>query len=189
MVMESTCAHIIFAMRNENKYKELNKYKMKKILLFITAVVVTLSSFANDETPLVVSAGHVKNIELGSNMKVTLINAASLKTATSTNPVDVFEKLNIEVSNGNMRLEFRTKTDKNQRVYIIVDDLSSLTIGENTFVDTQDFLDAKKIKIIIADQSYVRLLTDATVDAYSMDGLSVDIQTKRFSSQTVKTPL
>ena len=163
---------------------------MKKILLFITALVITLAGFANDETPLVVSAGQVrKNIELGSNMKVTLINAASLKTATNANPVDVFEKLNIEVSNGNMRLELRTKTDKNQRVYIIVDDLQSLTIGENTFVDTQDFLDAEKIKIIIADQSYVRLLTNATVNAYSIDGLSVDIQTKRFSSPKIKAPL
>ncbi len=162
---------------------------MKKILLFITAVVITLSSFANDETPLVVSAGHVKNIELGSNMKVTLINAASLKTVTNASPVDVFEKLNIEFSNGNMRLELRTKTDRNQRVYIVVDDLQSLTIGENTFVETEDFLPAKKMKIIIGDQSYVRLLTNATVNAYSLDGLSVDIQTKRFPSQKIKTPL
>ena len=162
---------------------------MKKILLSMTAVVITLSTFANDESPLVVSALHVKNIELGSNMKVTLINASSLKTGINTNPDEVFEKLNVAVSNGNMRLELRTKSKKNERVYIIVDDLRSLTIDENTFVDTQDFLTAKKIKIIIADQSYVRLLTNATVNAYSMDGLSVDVQTKRFSSQKVNTPL
>ena len=161
---------------------------MKKIFLFIAAVVITVSGFANDESPLVVSAGNVKNIELGSNMKVTIINAASLKSGINSNPVDVFEKLNIEVSNGTMRLELRRRTNKNERVYIIVDDLSSLTIGENTFVDSQDFFDTKKIKIIIADQSYVRLLTNATINAYSMDGLSIDIQTKRFSPQKVKTP-
>ena len=162
---------------------------MKQILLFITAVVIALSSFANDDIPLVVAAGNVKNIELGSNMNVTLINAASLKTGPKANHVDVFEKLNIEVSNGNMRLELRTKTNKNQRVYIIVDELQSLTIGENTFVETEDFLPGKKIKVLIADQSYVRLLTNATVNAYSMDGLSLDIQTKRFSSAKIKTPL
>lgn len=162
---------------------------MKKILLFITAVVVALSTFANDETPLVVSAGGVKNIELGSNMNVTFINAASLKTWTNANPVDVFEKLNIAVSNGNMRLELRTRTNKNERVYIVVDDIQSLTIGENTFVETEDFLPGKKIKIFIADQSYVRLLTNATVNAYSLDGLSLDIQTKRFSSTKTNTPL
>ena len=162
---------------------------MKKILFVVTAVVVALSTFANDEAPLVVSAGHIKNIELGSDMKVTFIKASSLKTGINTNANDVFEKLNIAVSNGIMRLEFRTTTNKNERVYVIVEDLQSLTIGENTFVDTQDFLDAKKIKIIIADQSYVRLLTNATVNAYSMDGLSIDIQTKRFSPQKVRTPL
>jgi len=73
---------------------------------------------------------------------VTFIKASSLKTGTNTNANDVFEKLNIAVSNGTMRLELRTGTNKNERVYIIVDDLRSLTIGENTFVDAQDFLDA-----------------------------------------------
>ena len=153
---------------------------MKKIFLFITAVATALFSFANDEKPLIISAGHVKNIELGSNMKVTLINAASLKNEISTNLVDAFEKLNIEISNGTMRVDLRTKTNKNERVYIVVEDLHTLTIGENTFVDAQDFLPGKQIKIIIADQSYVRLLTNATVKAYSLDGLSLDIQTKRF---------
>ena len=162
---------------------------MKKIFLFITAVAITLFSFANDEKPLIVSAGQVKNIVLGNNMKVTLINAASLKNGINPNLVDVFEKLNIEVSNGNMRLELRPKSDKNERIYIIVDELRSLTIGENTFVDTEDSLPGKVIKVFIADQSYVRLLTNAKVNAYSLDGLSVDIQTKRFSSEKNKLVL
>ena len=159
---------------------------MKKIFLFITAVAITLFSFANDEKPLIVSAGQVKNIVLGNNMKVTLINAASLKNESSANLADVSEKLNVEISNGTMRLEPRAKADKIERVYIVVEGLYSLTIGENTFVEAEDFLPGKQIKIIIADQSYVRLLTNAKVNAYSLDGLSVDIQTKRFSSQNNK---
>jgi len=159
---------------------------MKKIFLFITAVAITLFSFANDEKPLIVSAGQVKNIVLGNNMKVTLINAASLKNESSANLADVSEKLNVEISNGTMRLEPRSKADKIERVYIVVEGLYSLTIGENTFVEAEDFLPGKQIKIIIADQSYVRLLTNAKVNAYSLDGLSVDIQTKRFSSQNNK---
>jgi hypothetical protein len=162
---------------------------MKKIFLFITAVAIALSSFANDEKPLFVSAGQLKNIVLGNNMNVTLINAASLKSEISANLVDAFEKLNVEISNGTMRLDLRTNTDKNERVYIVVEDLYSLTIGENTFVEAQDFLPGKQIKIVIADQSYVRLLTNATVKAYSLDGLSIDIQTKRFSSQKNKPVL
>jgi len=156
---------------------------MKRIFLIITALVIAFSTFANDEKPLVVSAGNVKNIVLGNDMHVTLINAASLKNEINTNLVDVFDKLNIEVSNGNMRIEMRPKAGKNERVYIIVDDLRSLTVGENTFVEAQDFLPGRQIKIVIADQSYVRLLTNATVKAYSLDGLSIDIKTKRFSSQ------
>jgi|GEM_PF-3305124 len=159
---------------------------MKKIFLFIAAVAITLFSFANDEKPLIVSAGQVKNIVLGNNMKVTLINAASLKNESSANLADVSEKLNVEISNGTMRLEPRAKADKIERVYIVVEGLYSLTIGENTFVEAEDFLPGKQIKIIIADQSYVRLLTNAKVNAYSLDGLSVDIQTKRFSSQNNK---
>ena len=162
---------------------------MKKIFLFITAVAITLFSFANDEKPLIVSAGQVKNIVLGNNMKVTLINAASLKNESSANLADVSEKLNVEISNGTMRLEPRAKADKIERVYIVVEGLYSLTIGENTFVEAEDFLPGKQIKIIIADQSYVRLLTNAKVNAYSLDGLSVDIQTKRFSSQKNKPVL
>ena len=159
---------------------------MKKIFLIIAAVAITLFSFANDEKPLIVSAGQVKNIVLGNNMKVTLINAASLKNESSANLADVSEKLNVEISNGTMRLEPRAKADKIERVYIVVEGLYSLTIGENTFVEAEDFLPGKQIKIIIADQSYVRLLTNAKVNAYSLDGLSVDIQTKRFSSQNNK---
>jgi len=162
---------------------------MKKIFLFIAAVAITLFSFANDEKPLIVSAGQVKNIVLGNNMKVTLINAASLKNESSANLADVSEKLNVEISNGTMRLEPRAKADKIERVYIVVEGLYSLTIGENTFVEAEDFLPGKQIKIIIADQSYVRLLTNAKVNAYSLDGLSVDIQTKRFSSQKNKPVL
>jgi hypothetical protein len=169
------------------KHNKVNK--MKRIFLFITALIIASSSFANDEKPLVVPAGQAKNIVLGDNMKVTFINKASLKNEIKPDLVDLFEKLNIEVSNGNMRLELRPKSDKNERVYIIVEDLRSLTIGENTFVDTEDSLPGKQIKIVMADESYVRLLTNAEVKAYTFDGLSLDIQSKRFSSQKNKLVL
>jgi len=159
---------------------------MKKIFLFMMALMPALFSLANDEKPLIVSAGHLNRIELGSDMKVTFINAATFQNELKTNQADVFENLNISVYNGNMRIELRRKAAKNQKIVVVVEDLQSLTIDENTIVDSENDIPGQQIKINIADQSFVRLTTPARVKAYGPDGLPIDVQTRPISIQKNK---
>lgn len=161
---------------------------MKQILLFAMAMITTLFSFAGDEKPLVISAGQFTNIELGSNMKVVLVNAKSLSAQESTSLTDASQKLYISISNGTLQL-FASNLRLNEKVYVVVDKIESLTLGNNTIVESGNYIDGKNIKVKVGDDSYVRLVTPGSVNAYGSDGAAIDVQTRPLAPRKTKTAI
>ena len=156
---------------------------MKQILSLIAAVLSVLSSFASEEQPLVVSAGQFRHIELGRDMKVTLISNAQLQNEIKASSVAVFEKLDIAVSGNNLRLELRRKLEPNERVYVVIGEIESLTLGENTVVDSENVLPGKQIRLSVDKGASARLKTSANVTAIGADGLPVNVVTKNIATQ------
>ena len=161
---------------------------MKQILLFAMAIATTLFSFAGDEKPLVISAGQLTNIEVGSNMKVVLVNAKSLSAQKSTSLIDASQKLYISISGGTLHLDARNLR-LNEKVNVVVDNIESLTLGNNTVVETDNYIDGKKIKVNVGDESFVRLVTPGSVDAFGSDGLAIDVQTRPLVSPKTKVAI
>lgn len=156
---------------------------MKQILSLIIEVLSVFSSFASGEQPLVVSAGQFRHLELGSNMKVTLISSKELQNEIKTGSIAVYEKLNIAVSGNNLRLELRQKLEPGEVVYVVIGELESLTLGENTVVDSENTLPGKRIRISADKGASARLKTSAKVTAIGADGLPVKMITKSIETQ------
>jgi len=157
---------------------------MKQVLSLIVTVLSVLSSFASGEQPLVVSAGQFRHIELGNDMKVTLISKSQLQNEIKTGSVSVFEKLDIEVSGDHLRLELRRKLDPNEKIYIVVGEIETLALGENTVVDSENVLPGKTIKLSVDKGASAHLKTTANVSAIGADGLPVQVLTKKSAVQT-----
>lgn len=156
---------------------------MKQILSLIIAVLSVFTSFASEEQPLVVSAGQFKHIELGNDMKVTLISKAQLQNEIKTGSVAVFEKLDIAVSGNNLRLDLRQKLEPNEKIYVVVGEIETLTLGENTFVESENVLPGKEIKLSVDKGASAHLKTSANVTAIGADGLPVKVITKSSATQ------
>jgi len=156
---------------------------MKPILTLIIAVLSVFSSFANEEQPLVVSAGQFKHIEFGSDMKVTLVRKKQLQNEIKTGSVVVYEKLDIAVSGNSLRLQLRQKLEPNEKIYVVVGELESLTLGEDTIVDSENALPGKAIKINLDKGASARLKTSANVTAIGADGLPVNVVTNKIAIQ------
>ena len=147
---------------------------MKKILTLLIAVTVGfLSSNAQEPERLIISAGQLKNISLGDNMKVVLVSNGSSEGEVKGD-MSVFEKINISVSNGTLHINPGKKLE-NETVYVIVDVLKTLTVGQHTQVRTEGVLYAKEIKVFVNNGSIARLTTTGEVNAYSIDDLEFSV--------------
>jgi len=147
---------------------------MKKIIFLLFILAGTFSAFAQEEKKLVISAGQLKHLSLGNNMKVTLVNAKQVSNEVKSN-LETFEKLNISVSNGTMHIENR-RLSANDQVYVIVDDLQTLTIGQATTVNTEGILRSSQLKLFVTEGSMAYLRTHGKIHALSPDGYEVNIK-------------
>ena len=147
---------------------------MKKFLTLLIAVAGFLSSNAQEPERLTISAGQLRNISLGDNMKVVLVSAASVETEVKVD-ANVFEKINISVHNGSMHINSGRSLEK-QTIYVIVDDIRSLTVGQNTKVTTEGILYSKEIKVFVQEGSFAKLLTTGQVNAFAVDNQELSIR-------------
>lgn len=145
---------------------------MKKFLTLLIAVAGFLSSNAQ-EPRLTVSAGQVKNITVGDNMKVVLVSSATAETEVKMD-ANVFEKINISVHNGSMYINPGKSLEK-ETIYVIVDDIKSLTVGQNAQVTTEGILYSKEIKVFVQEGSLAKLLTTGHVSAFALDNQELSI--------------
>ncbi len=141
---------------------------MKQILTLLLAVTMGfLSSNAQEPERLTISAGQLKNISLGDNMKVVLVSNGT-SDGEFKSDIGIFEKLNISVQNGTLFVNPGRKLN-NETIYIVVDNLKTLTVGQFTKVSTEGILYSKEMKVFVQNGSVAQLLTTGEVNAYSTD--------------------
>jgi hypothetical protein len=150
---------------------------MKKVLLLLVVLAAgILSVNAQEEARLVISAGQLKKITLGEGMKVVLVSAESFSQEVKGD-MEVFEKLNISVVDGTMRIQPGRKFSYNETVFVVVNQLKMLTLGQNTNVSTEGILrSSKSIDVYVQTGAIARLITTAKVNAYSSDDHEISIQ-------------
>ena len=149
---------------------------MKKIVLLLFVIASGfLSSQAQEDNRLVISAGQLKSISLGDNMNVVLITAQPGQDEVKGD-MGVFEKLNITVHNGSMHIAAGKHLAEGETVYIVVNEPETLVIGQNTRVTTESILYSSKIKVYVQNGSEAKLRTTGDVKAYSLDNLEYSIR-------------
>ncbi|HEY0676789.1 MAG TPA: DUF2807 domain-containing protein [Chitinophagaceae bacterium] len=149
---------------------------MKKLLfLFLAVVSGFLSANAQDDSRLVISAGQFKNISLGENMQVVLISAGAALNEFKSD-IRVFEKLSVSISEGTMRITPGRKLGANETVYIIVNELEVLTLGENTKLTTHGILRSSDIKVFVNEGSVAKLRSTGEVSGHSLDNVFISVQ-------------
>ena len=149
---------------------------MKKILLTLFTVAAGIVSVnAQEESRLVISAGQLKNITLGEDMKVVLVSEGQFQSEVKGD-MNVFDKLNISVVDGAMRISAVKKL--HETVYIVVNQLGSLSLGQNTKVDTKGVLRSHAIKVFVEQGAVARLITTGEVNATSLQDHDLEITKK-----------
>lgn len=153
---------------------------MKKILiLLITVVCGFTAANAQDESRLLISAGQFKNIVLGEGMKVVLVSDGSLHTEIKGD-MNFFEKLNVSIVDGSLHVK-PGRMLGSETVFIAVNQLKQLTLGQRTHVSTEGVLRSSEIKVFVYEGSVARIKTTGEVNAFSPDG--------EFSVMKIEKPL
>jgi hypothetical protein len=147
---------------------------MKRILmLLITVACGFAAANAQDESRLLITAGQFKNIVLGEGMKVVLVGAESLQ-AEIKGDMRFFEKLNVSTADGTLHIRPGRKLN-GETVFVVVNHLEKLTLGQRTQVTTEGVLRSSEIKVLVYEGSVARLKTTGEVNGFSPDG-DIDIK-------------
>jgi hypothetical protein len=153
---------------------------MKKFLiLLITVICGFTAANAQEESRLLISAGQFKNIVLGEGMKVVLVSDGSLQTEIKGD-MGFFEKVNVSVADGSLHVRAGSRLG-GETVFIAVNQLKQLTVGQRTHVTTEGVLRSSEIKVFVYEGSVARLKTTGEVNAFSPDG--------EFSVMKIEKPL
>lgn len=146
---------------------------MKKILLLVVTMGITFLATAQ-QSPLVISASGLKKLQLGENMKVTLVSSGKQQVDIK-GVTEFFEKLNISVHNGTMKIEGRNKLSKNETIMVMVDALESLTLGQSTQVNTEGTLHGTNLNVFVEAGAVAQLRTTGKVNAFSLGETDVTV--------------
>ena len=147
---------------------------MKKVfLLLVAAVFSLLSANAQKENDLVISAGDSKQLILGGNMNVVLVI-----TNPQANNVELskefLQKLDVKFSDGT--LELAAKKDlANETLYVLVNDLKSVTVGANTNVRSDGIIQ-NSLDLFIDKGATAILQTKGRVEAHSLGEFDVKVK-------------
>ena len=148
---------------------------MKKILFVLFAAVIGISAQSQEQDRLVISAGQLQHITLGEHMKVVLISSGSVQEQIKGD-MKVFEKLSVSIIDGKMSIAPGRKFSLSETVYVIVNDLKTLNVGEKTTVTTQGILNSGNIKVYVNQGAVAKLRSLGDVNGYSDDGVYVSVQ-------------
>lgn len=151
---------------------------MKKIfvsLLLLTACFAALPSMAQNRFSI--SAGTIKSIQLGENMKVVLMpNANGVTDVVADDAAQ--KKIGLSLSGGILYVDASSQWKEGDVLTIYVSGIDALTVGENTIVDSDLIMTAPDIEVYVSAGSIARIKTFGKVQGHSTDGS--EVQLKRF---------
>lgn len=149
--------------------------KQKLFLSLFVFLVGILTTNAQNEDRMVISAGNFKSLEFSDNLKVILIPTTNADPSISMNDLAI-ENLNITLKGESLRVESRRPFSKSNTVYVEVNAPEQLTLGEKTIVQTHGILNSPKMDVYIYDGAKVHLKMKGKVKAYPMGNEQVMIK-------------
>lgn len=139
---------------------------MKRFLLsFIALVLVAGVAGAQDNEALRVHAGSVEEVIIADDMNVVLVQDAT-DTLTRMDG-KAAQQLNLSFSSGKLFISPH-RYDRKAVVYLVIKNLTKLTIGASSRVVSGTPLHLGKLDLYLYDGSYARLQTDGKVKAHSL---------------------
>ena len=149
---------------------------MKKYFLLIAILIAGIITVkAQDESPLVILAGQMKNLQLGNDLNVTLVNSNDHQPDVTVG-TEVFNKLRISVENNSMKILPASGFRKEDKIFVIVNGLENLTVGQNTQVITHGIMSAPKVKVYVQAGATAHIVSRGKVNAFSLGGVDVTVE-------------
>jgi hypothetical protein len=147
---------------------------MKKILMPLLALMLhVVSAHAQQEKSLVISAGSLKHIAFGEKMKVVLVKVSPAQTGVNFTQ-EVSDKLNVSFTGNLLTVESR-KASKNDIVYVVVNDLQSITLGQSTSITNEGIWMSGNIDLYVSDGAKARLKTIGEIKAHPLGESAVNV--------------
>jgi hypothetical protein len=149
---------------------------MKHKLLSLLAVAGSLASArAAEPEALIVAAGSIQNITVAENMNIILMQANPEEVSIKITK-EASDKLRVSFADNAMRIEPQKKLSKETTVYVIVNGLSSLTVGEYTTVHTRGVLNSPLLDLFVEKGATAHVKAAGTIKAYPMGEFEIDVK-------------
>ena len=149
---------------------------MKKI--FVAAIAGLMSFFSaqaqDNEKALVINAGHARHLVLGNNLNIVLLEHSSGPQEVRLSEA-VYDQLQVSMHNETISVQ-AARFNSSEPVYILVGDFKSITLGENTNVNTEGVLNSAKIDVFVAQGAKALLRTTGKINATSMGDFDVSVE-------------
>jgi hypothetical protein len=160
---------------------------MKKIfvsLMLIAACFAALPSMAQNRFSI--SAGTIRSLHLGENMKVVLLANANGKTDVVADDA-AQRKVRFSISSRTLYVHATDEWKEADVLTIHVSGIEVLTVGENTTVESDLIMTAPEMEVHVSAGSIARIKTFGKVQGYSTDGSEVELKKWPLHKQTVNS--
>ena len=149
-------------------------------MILLTAVVLgSLSANAQKEADLVISAGDAKSITLGNDMKVVFVHAREGRNDVRISK-EAMRKLHVNFENGALMLESQKRLE--ETVYVMVNNPSKVTVGDNTALASEGIL-RSDLDLFVSPGATVKLKTTGKFNAFPLGDIDLRItRTPLFSN-------
>jgi hypothetical protein len=150
---------------------------MKKILTAALAVLVSFFSATaqDDEKALVINASDIKHLILGDNLNVVLLQHDNGPQDIKISKA-VYSQLRLSMHDGTMTVMSQSNYHSAEPVYILVNQVRSLTLGENSRITTEGILNSGKIDVYVEQGAKAYLRTTGKINATSLGDFDVSVE-------------
>ena len=141
---------------------------MKKLLIaFVAIIAINGSIHAQQAEMPLVSATGFKTIKIGRDLDVVLINSVSHQQDFQFN-VSISEQLNMSIEGGTLVVSNRS-FNKKARVYLLVNGLEKLVVGQNSHIVTHGVLQSSNLLVYVSQGATARIKLLGKVKAFPVD--------------------
>ena len=150
---------------------------MKNLLTATLTVFISFFSATaqDDQKALVINASDMKQLILGDNLNVVLLQHENGPQEIKISKA-VYNQLKISVHDGIMSIASQSNFHSSEPVYILVNHVRSLTLGENTRITTEGVLNSGKIDVFVEQGAKAYLRTTGKIYATSLGDFDVSVE-------------
>lgn len=155
-----------------------------KIFALLLTCLFIISAKAQPPDAIIIDAAKTTHITIAADLQVMLVQA----TGSTRLPIlnnSAKEQLQITWHNSDLDIA-ANNSYKGAMIYVIVEDIHSLTLGSNALLQTAGSLSAAEINVYVDEYAKAILKTSGKVHGYGLGGQDVDIKVKPSLSPAIQ---